>query len=171
MNIAIVNDPSGTTNVIALGAGAQAGFETALAEVNKAGGIDGRKLAATVYDGQTDPSAASAAIRQAISTNPQAILGFLASYEFTPSLAVVNAAKVPWIEASTLFSGLNTPYFYALLPSPQTSALALVAATKRLLGGSLQGKRIAIEGNSPSSFMDPSIATFKTAAEQEGAQV
>jgi len=157
--------------VAALGRGAQAGFETAISKVNKAGGVNGHQIETKVYDAQTNPSTASVAIRQAISSNPQAIFGFLASYEFTPSLAVVNAAKVPWIEGSTVFSGLDTPYFFAMLASPKSSALALVAATKQQLGGSLSGKRIVLEGNSPSSFMDPSIATYKAAAEQQGAQV
>jgi branched-chain amino acid transport system substrate-binding protein len=147
---------SGTFKISALleltGAGgptfvsAQNGVRTALAEINDAGGVNGRKLEVDILDDQSTPDGSAAQARAAVSDKPIAIISAQGSSNFAGAVPVLQASHIPVVSASIYDSGLlptPQPWYFSIVPTNPGQVTALTGAAESLLGG-LDGKRIAV---------------------------
>ncbi len=164
--IAYVADLTGANSANALGG--QAGFNTALKEINGAGGVNGHQLTVQTYDSQSDVNAFQAQLRQALGTNPVAIAGQWLSGSTAGAVSVFSSANVPVVTASYSVTGVDTiPYWLTTSPLGPGVGAGAVNGLKAVLGGSLTGKKIAFEGlNSPA--VDANLAAIKSLVEAGG---
>jgi ABC-type branched-subunit amino acid transport system substrate-binding protein len=164
--IAYVADLTGGNSANSLGG--QAGFNTAVKEINDGGGVDGHKLQVTPYDSQSDVNAFQAQLRQALGTNPTVISGQWLSGSNSAAASIFNSANVPVVTAAYSVTGVDTiPYWLTTSPLGPGVGKGAVNGVKATLGGSLTGKKIAFEGlNSPA--VDANLAAIKSQVEAEG---
>lgn len=91
-----------TGSEAAFGISTRNGIELALEEVNRSGGVKGKKVAVRVYDDQSKPEeAASAATRLITQDKVVAILGEVASSNSLAMAPKAQAAKVPMVSPSS----------------------------------------------------------------------
>jgi branched-chain amino acid transport system substrate-binding protein len=76
------------------------GVLLAVEELNKKGGIQGRRLESSVMDTQTDPPTSVAVIRRAINDRPFAILGTVYSSSTVANMEIAREAGIPQISGS-----------------------------------------------------------------------
>jgi branched-chain amino acid transport system substrate-binding protein len=76
------------------------GVILAVEELNKKGGIHGRRLEYFVMDTQTDPPTSVAVIRRAINDRPFAILGTVYSSSTVANMEIAREAGIPQISGS-----------------------------------------------------------------------
>jgi len=76
------------------------GVLLAVEELNKKGGIQGRRLESFVMDTQTDPPTSVAVIRRAINDRPFAILGTVYSSSTVANMEIAREAGIPQISGS-----------------------------------------------------------------------
>ncbi len=76
------------------------GVNLAVEDINKKGGILGRRLETFVMDTQTDPPTSVAVMRRAINENPFAILGTVYSSSTVANMEIARQAGVPQITGS-----------------------------------------------------------------------
>ncbi len=150
------------------GIGGQAGFNAAVKEINDSGGISGHKIVAQSFDAQSDPAAFSAQLRQAIGSNPVAMVTNALSSETAAAVSIFQSSNVPVVGPSYTISGVDTiPYWLSTSPLASGVGTGNANGLKTLLGGSLSGKKIAFEGlNSPA--VDGNLAALKSKVEAEG---
>src|SRR5437773_8405108 len=76
------------------------GVILAVEEINKKGGVQGRRLESFVMDTQTDPPTSVAVIRRAINERPLAIMGTVYSSSTVANMEVARQAGIPQISGS-----------------------------------------------------------------------
>jgi branched-chain amino acid transport system substrate-binding protein len=76
------------------------GVILAVEEINKKGGILGRRLESSVMDTQTDPPTSVAVIRRAINERPFAIMGTVYSSSTVANMELARQAGIPQISGS-----------------------------------------------------------------------
>jgi branched-chain amino acid transport system substrate-binding protein len=76
------------------------GVILAVEELNKKGGVQGRRLESFVMDTQTDPPTSVAVIRRAINERPFAILGTVYSSSTVANMEIAREAGIPQISGS-----------------------------------------------------------------------
>jgi branched-chain amino acid transport system substrate-binding protein len=76
------------------------GVILAVEELNKKGGVQGRRLESFVMDTQTDPPTSVAVIRRAINDRPFAILGTVYSSSTVANMEIAREAGIPQISGS-----------------------------------------------------------------------
>jgi branched-chain amino acid transport system substrate-binding protein len=76
------------------------GVILAVEEINKKGGILGRRLESSVMDTQTDPPTSVAVIRRAINEKPFAIMGTVYSSSTVANMELARQAGIPQISGS-----------------------------------------------------------------------
>src|SRR3989441_2582792 len=76
------------------------GVILAVEEINKKGGVQGRRLESFVMDTQTDPPTSVAVIRRAINERPFAILGTVYSSSTVANMEIARQAGIPQISGS-----------------------------------------------------------------------
>ena len=76
------------------------GVLLAIEELNKKGGVQGRRLESFVMDTQTDPPTSVAVIRRAINDRPFAILGTVYSSSTVANMEIAREAGIPQISGS-----------------------------------------------------------------------
>jgi branched-chain amino acid transport system substrate-binding protein len=99
------------------GSAVQAGVETAIAQVNRGGGVGGRKLVFKVMDDNNQPDRAEANARQLV--NQDKVFLLFGSIEGGPSTAVMKAAidlKVPFFGPMAGSPTLRTPHQPLVFP-------------------------------------------------------
>jgi branched-chain amino acid transport system substrate-binding protein len=150
------------------GLGGQAGFNTAVKEINDAGGINGHKISVQAFDSQSDPAAFSAQLRQALALNPTAMVTHQLSSETAAAVSIFQSANVPVVTPSYTITGVDTiPYWLSTSPLASGVGIGTANGLKVVLGGSLSGKKIAFEGlNSPA--VDGNLAALKAQVEAGG---
>jgi ABC-type branched-subunit amino acid transport system substrate-binding protein len=145
VTIAAVEDVTGPNSFN--GGGAVAGALTAEKEINAAGGINGAQVKIKVYDTTSVVATSQGVIRQVIASKPAAVVGALMSVESTGSAAVIASGQVPWVTASYPIAALkDAKHWFSTSPTGSGVASGAVAGLTSLLGGSLNGKKIAFEG-------------------------
>jgi ABC-type branched-subunit amino acid transport system substrate-binding protein len=164
--IAYVADLTGGNSANSLGG--QAGFNTALKEINDSGGVSGHKLQVQTYDSQSDVNAFQAQLRQALGTNPMAISGQWLSGSNSAAVSIFNSANVAVVTAAYSVPGVDTiPYWLSTSPLGPGVGKGAVNGVKAVLGGSLSGKKVAFEGlNSPA--VDANLAAIKSQVDADG---
>lgn len=165
-NIAYITDlTGGNANN---GNGGKAGFDTALKEINDAGGANGHKLVETSYDSQSDVNAFQTQLRQALGTSPNIVAGEWLSSSTAAGASVISSANVPFIGASYTVAGVaSVPYWLSTSPLAGGVGAGIVNGLKSVFGGSLTGKKIAFEGLI-SPAVDGNLAAIKSQVEAAG---
>jgi branched-chain amino acid transport system substrate-binding protein len=150
------------------GLGGQAGFNTAVKEINDAGGINGHKITVQAFDSQSDPAAFSAQLRQALALNPVAMVTHQLSSETAAAVSIFQSANVPVVTPSYTITGVDTiPYWLSTSPLAAGVGIGTANGLKVLLGGSLSGKKIAFEGLT-SPAVDGNLAALKAQVDAGG---
>jgi ABC-type branched-subunit amino acid transport system substrate-binding protein len=170
ISIALIDELSGIPAFVSIGQGVQAGFKTAVATINAAGGVNGRALNVNTYDAQTTPGGAQQAIRQAIADKNEVIGAYMVGADAVASLAVLKAAAVPLVWTSSLLTGAPD-YMFSVFPTDTRFGDLLAEAVKGRLGGSLTGKTVVFEGAAPSSSIDNVAKAFQQDVESQGGKV
>lgn len=164
--VAFVADLTGGNS--ANGLGGEAGFNTAVKEINESGGVNGHPLHVTNYDSQSAVPTHAAVLRQALATNPQAISGLWLSGSTAGSASIFASANVPVVTSSYIVTGVDTiPYFFSTSPLASGVGAGVANGLKSLFGGSLSGKKIGFEGL-VSPAVDANLAGTKSAVEAAG---
>lgn len=169
VSIAWIGDLSGNPVLVANGKSALAGANLAVKEVNDAGGIACHQIELSVSDEAADPAVTATVIRAAIDKAPVAITGLTISSLLAGSVATVASAKIPWMGTSPIFKGVDTlPFFFSTQMANTVGGSIDVQALKQIMGGSLAGKKVAIEGNTPSATVDEIIGSITAGLAAEG---
>jgi branched-chain amino acid transport system substrate-binding protein len=118
------------------------GVILAVEELNKKGGIQGRRLESFVMDTQTDPPTSVAVIRRAINDRPFAILGTVYSSSTVANMEIAREAGIPQISGSesVLVVQKGNPNIFLTSFSQQVGFAKLV----RWLVEDLKANRIAL---------------------------
>ena len=166
ITVAYVTDLTGGNSANSIGG--KAGFDTAVKEINDAGGINGHSITSTTYDSQSDVNAFQTQLRQALGTNPNVIAGQWLISSTAAGASVIASSNVPVIAASYTVTGVDTvPYFFSTSPLASGVGLGIVNGLKSIFGGSLSGKKIAFEGLI-SPAVDGNLAAVKSQVEAAG---
>jgi len=171
VEMAVGVDLSGST--ASAGLSAKAGVEAAVYALNKAGGINGRKINAKYYDLKSVGTEAAPVIREAVTSKPDAVTGFFSSPSLTPSAQLVAQSGLPFVNAGVLVPPLDTaPQSFSTTSGNRGTARALVAALKQILpNGDLKGKKFAFAGPAGSPAIDDRVKFLKEALQQQGAEL
>jgi branched-chain amino acid transport system substrate-binding protein len=168
-DISLIADASGPYS--ANGLPAVGGAQAAVRYINAHGGVNGHKLSLSqVIDAQSTTQGAQGAARQAIEQNPVAIVEQVISSSLPAQVPVFGSANTVVVTPTPLESVLlpkPAPWFFTTGTTAQQSGTYLVNALKSLLGGSLQGKRIALSGLDAPAVTD-GFDVIRNLAKQDG---
>jgi branched-chain amino acid transport system substrate-binding protein len=149
------------------------GFDIALDQINKSGGLLGHQVELRAYDDQCNPSAAVNITNRLIEDKVVAILGMHCSSATLAAMPLVDKAHIPLIEAVattpkiTELSGVGgNIWTFRINPSDQDMMVAL----GRYLAQSTQMHRIALLGED-TDFGRGGAAAFTAVAQGDGLQV
>lgn len=145
LNIALVTDLTGTNTASRrpFNEGVIAFFHT-----HHSAGPYGFKV--HVYDGQSNPAVGPSVFRQALSSHPAALLDFTLSTSTAAAEPIIAAADVPCMciaGPDSWYTPKPYPWAFEANPSAYENAEAYELAAKKLLGGKIKGKRIALSGD------------------------
>lgn len=113
-----------------------AGAKAAIAEINKAGGVDGKKLALTVKDEQADPDATVSDVRKLLGANIKLLFGGTTDSDCLAAAPLVSGAGGVMLGTSCQTNLLETskfvPGFFEIAPTNYmlSMATAQLAATQ-----------------------------------------
>jgi ABC-type branched-subunit amino acid transport system substrate-binding protein len=165
VRIASVQDLTGGNAANALAA--EFGLQAAVKKINTDGGIGGRQVEVSTFDAQSSATGTQNAIRQAIGAEPDAVTGLATAV--ATGASVIKPSNIPWVTPTYTNNTMqDIPFWLSTSPSQAQAAASVVSGLKAVLGGSLQGKTIGLEG-----IIDPSIDTsvidsIQAGVEQEG---
>ena len=170
--VAIVGDLSGAFSED--GIAGVGGIETAIDVANASGGVNGKKIDfGTPIDAMSTPTSAVSAAQQAIASNPLTVLGATFSSDVNAMTPSFNQSNTPFISdqgVDPLSLPTPKPWFWTTSSTSAQQALLEVGGMKAMLGGSLQGKKIAF-----ALLQSTSVATtgaaMKSMLQQDGATV
>lgn len=161
VSIPISTDPNGSLEILR-------GVAQAQEEVNRAGGMAGKRLRVILADDSNQPEVAKQLATLFVQQN---VLGVVGPYASDISLAIApvyqeqRLVAISPISSAVKLSGIS-PYFFRTVPSDYVAArsLANYALT------TLQTQRVAIFFNSASSYSQSLKAEFATALSLGGGQ-
>jgi branched-chain amino acid transport system substrate-binding protein len=145
------------------------GFEAYVDQVNKAGGVNGRRIELERYDEQSTPAVAAGLFQRVLSDPPVAMIFFGQSTSMTQSRQLLVNAGMPVITVTADDSFLYpTPAktIFMLNLSTVQQANSLLGVMKQQVGD-LKGKKIAIAAVQ-TTFSDGIIRNLQAAAEKGG---
>jgi branched-chain amino acid transport system substrate-binding protein len=118
------------------------GVILAVEELNKKGGVQGRRIESFAMDTQTDPPTSVAVIRRAINDRPFAILGTVYSSSTVANMEIAREAGIPQISGSesVLVVQKGNPNIFLTSFSQQVGFAKLV----KWLVDDLKGNKIAL---------------------------
>lgn len=166
--IDFIGDLSGADSVN--GQSASNGFEAYIKQLNAAGGVNGHQVTVNTYDTQSTQAGGEAAGRQAIQDSPtgtvfggssDGVAAIAPLFSAAGNLAMVAAASGPDPAPS---------WFFETTTSPAQLNADFVGRAKELLGGSLRGKKVALEGVNV-AFVAQAWATLIPELKADGATV
>jgi ABC-type branched-subunit amino acid transport system substrate-binding protein len=129
-----------------------AGVQSAVAAINTAGGINGKKLDVSVIDTRTSIDTARTGAQQAISDHPFAVIMFMGGDEGVAVTPLLQAAHIPVLSPALPDSSLYPAQSGLFMPSVSATqnADAAVAFAKQKADGSLKNAVIDVaELNNP----------------------
>jgi ABC-type branched-subunit amino acid transport system substrate-binding protein len=135
--------------------------------------IAGRPIKVHIFDGQDNPAIAPAVFRQAVSSHPVAIIDFVLSTSLQAAEPVLASAGIPCLcegGPDSWYGPKPYPWVFIANPTIGDQVRAYAAAMKKVLGGTLQGKRIAISGDK-TALLALEASEFKALVLREGATV
>jgi branched-chain amino acid transport system substrate-binding protein len=147
-NVALLSELTGPASA-AIGVPVASGVQAYVKEANAAGGVNGHPIKLTQYDGQSDVTAASAAVRQVIADKPDIIVGYLQSAELAAVLPQLDQAGIPTVlgnaGATSNIGPKPKPWLFETNPGPITQSPGVVAKVKQVLGDSIGRKNVTLE--------------------------
>jgi branched-chain amino acid transport system substrate-binding protein len=146
INIASISPQSGQFS--SLGAWELKGVKLAVAEVNAAGGIKGRKLAVSVMDDQGDPTVATNLARKAVSDGAVFVFGSSMSGNTLAMAPTLAGAKIPEITSGSSPKLATTGSKFLFLNCPPSTVFDQTLAN--YLVGTKAYKSIAMISNNGS---------------------
>ncbi|MFF1355958.1 ABC transporter substrate-binding protein [Streptomyces sp. NPDC058297] len=161
IKIAIVNAQSGQLS--SLGDWEAKGAKLAVAEWNKKGGVDGRKIKATVFDDQGDPTTGTNLARKISNAKYTAMIGTAESAVTVAMAPVLQQAKIPNITSgqATALVDAGSPYLFLNGPTSTTYDVTLA----KYLTSTKGYKKIAMISNNGSFGKGEHDAFLKAAKE------
>ncbi len=126
-----------------------------------------------VLDSQSTPQGTQARFRQARDMNPDGILSFQISTSLAASLPVMQDAEIPVISASyspDLMYPEPQPWFFATGGTESDQVTAILNVVARNLGGSIEGKKLALASAKTAAF-DAWTTYFEERAETDGFEI
>jgi ABC-type branched-subunit amino acid transport system substrate-binding protein len=135
---------------------AKLGIDMAVAEINAAGGIAGRKLDMITADTQTDPTVALGEAKRLVQQEKvELMFGPLISQVLIAVLPVVNEAKIPEVGAtgSEAITPQAAPYYFSVLINAESQAKAMVDQAAKVLKAK-SGAIISDSGAQAKSFVE-----------------
>ena len=151
----------------ALGLGMKVGLEAAFAEVNKAGGVKGRKLELKSVDDGYEPTKAIEAVKKLIGEDKVfAVAGPVGTPTAAAMLPIITDAGVPFIGAFTGAEILRSPY-KPLVVNVRASYFEETEAMVEHLTKDLGATKIAIMYQDD-AFGQAGLAGVKKALEKRG---
>ena len=120
IKIAVVDAQSGSNSD--LGQFEWRGVSLAVKQANAAGGVDGRKIALTLYDDQGDPTVGTELARKIASDGDVAMFGTAESAVTVAMAPILKSEKIPNITSgqSTKLIALHSPYLFLNSPTGLT---------------------------------------------------
>lgn len=112
--------------------------------------VNGKKVNVHLYDDQSNPASAPTVFRQAVSSNPVAIMDFALSTSTAAAEPILASSGVPCLcigADDTWYTPKPHSWVFEANPTTLADAQAYVLAAQKQLGGSLSGKSIAISGD------------------------
>jgi branched-chain amino acid transport system substrate-binding protein len=151
----------------ALGLGMKAGLSASFEEINKKGGIHGRKLQLKSVDDGYEPDKSIAATRKLLETDKVfALVGPVGTPTSAATQPIATAAKVPFVGAFTGAGFLRNPKFENVI-NVRASYDAETEAWVKHLTEDLKIKKIAIFYQDD-AFGRAGLSGFKKAMEKRG---
>jgi branched-chain amino acid transport system substrate-binding protein len=133
IKIAVVDAQSGSNSD--LGQFEWRGVSLAVKQANAAGGVNGRKIALTLYDDQGDPTVGTELARKIASDGDVALLGTAESAVTVAMAPILKSERIPNITSgqSTALTDLKSPYLFLNGPTGLTydSTLAKYLVTTK----------------------------------------
>jgi len=167
----MVGDASGPL-ATTVGAGL-AGFQSAIGEINAAGGVNGRKIKVSgPIDSLSTAAGAQAALQKALSKRPTVLFVNTPGSSFAAMQPALTAAAIPTLSTAIIDDLAAEPagWYYAATYDSPSAAKMWTAGMKAQLDGSLDGKRIAFI-----AFEQPATVAYlkyiKEAVEEEGGSI
>ena len=120
IKIAVIDAQSGQSS--SLGHWEYDGVKLAVKQANAAGGIDGRKIALTLFDDQGDPTVTTDIARKVASGGYVAVFGAAESADSIAMAPILERAKIPAITSgqSPKLAALHDPYEFLNTPTSVT---------------------------------------------------
>ncbi len=137
-----------TGELAGTGAYTKRGFDMAVAEINEAGGINGRQLEVAEYDTGADAPTAVSALQRLLQDEPVAIMGPIWDHQHLAWAQTIENEEVPifYSAGNESLSAQDNPWMFGLHPSDKLAAEALVDFAAEELGISrLAVQHIALE--------------------------
>ncbi|MFZ5352286.1 MAG: ABC transporter substrate-binding protein [Bacillota bacterium] len=111
-----------------LGVTARNGLEIAVEEINKAGGINGKKVELIIKDDEADPRIAAKVDKELLNSGVSAIIGHMLSSTVTASLDIINSSNILMLSPTISTESLT---------AQDDNIIRLIASNKH------QGERLA----------------------------
>lgn len=163
IKIAIVDAQSG--QLASLGDWEAKGAKLAISEWNKKGGIDGRKITATVFDDQGDPTTGTNIARKLASSGYIAMIGTSESAVTVAMAPTLSQAKIPNITSGQSTALVDQKSSFLFLNGPTSTTYDSTLADYMVKTGGY--KKIAMISNN-GSYGKGEHDAFTAALKQEG---
>src|SRR3984957_15460204 len=154
----------------ATGVGMNRGTELAVAEINAAGGIDGRQIELVVRDTQSDPTkAVNAAAELAHALKVRAVFGPLNSGESLAVVPLLARANVPEVHPCFVDS-LTDPKKYPMCFRNASTNQQIGAAANRYVVDVLKRKKVAVVSDT-TGYGTASVSAYVPMLKAKGAEI
>ncbi|MER7007561.1 ABC transporter substrate-binding protein [Dactylosporangium sp. NPDC000555] len=143
--MSILGDLSGVQQ--AVNSPGVAGFQTAIKEIDDAGGVNGKKISLLpAIDTQSTPAGVQTAVRQAVGQKPIAIAISMVSTEVASVASILGSAQLTTLTVTNddAQSTPPKPYYFSATLGSHEAGKAYTNAIQTEFGGSLTGRKIAI---------------------------
>ena len=159
-----------TGRVAGLGIAGRDGALFAVEEINKAGGINGRKVVLSVKDDRQDGETAKKVVKQLLDENVVGIVGHMTSSMTATTLPLVNEAKKVMVSptAKSHFFTAKDDYFFRVTASISFNAQKIAALSCNDMG--LKKMAVILDSNNR-AFTESWLLEFRQPYEAAGGEI
>jgi ABC-type branched-subunit amino acid transport system substrate-binding protein len=169
--IAIVSDLTGVA--VSTGGPGANGFQAAFGAINDAGGVNGHPIEFSTFDTLSTADGGVQALQAALAKKPDVIASGNNSTILAAQQTVLGSANVPLVgnvSIDALLYPNSTPWYFTMSTTSKQLGTYVAGGAMTQLGGSLNGKRVAIQGIQAAS-VEPTIAAAEDFIAKNGGQV
>ena len=149
----------------ALGTNDKLGALQAVAEINKAGGVNGRQLELTILDDQTKPDQAVIDYDQLVSQGVVAVVGSSFSGSSLAVIPIVDRKSIPYVSTAAADNQVEPVHPFVFM-TPPTAATVAERLLQYMKAKALT--KMAVLRNSQNAFADIGWGAMKAKAAQYG---